>query len=258
MSGIRNLLTNHPIFVYYKNTHMISEPDLNDLERRVFDLCSAVYRLARLFPENEIINSQIKEAANIVTAEVLAIERIGSKMPLNVPASYVQNAFSEMLLSAVRNIEKLIGFLWIAKAQDWVNPVNFDVLIEGYEKIQNMLATREVANAVAVPKATHAIESLFMPSPKPEIGFREPILRQSVHRSERPAPKPAPKKDLNPRQKKLLDIIRKQGEARMADFLGIFKNSVTERTLRNDLRDLAEQGFVRAEGEFKTRKYHIK
>ena len=237
---------------------MISEPDLNDLERRAFDLCSAVYRLARLFPEKEAINSQIKEAANIVTAEVLAIERIGSKMPLSAPASYVQNAFSEMLLSAVRNIEKLIGFLWIAKAQDWVSPVNFDVLIEGYEKIQNMLATRESVNAVAAPKFAPAVESLFMPSPKSEIGFREPILRQFVHKPERPAPKPAIRKDLNPRQKKLLDIIKKQGEAKMADFLDVFKNSITERTLRNDLRNLAEQGFVKAEGEFKTRKYHIK
>ncbi len=44
----------------------------------------------------------------------------------------------------------------------------------------------------------------------------------------------------------------------MADLNGVFKDEVTERTLRNDLRDLTDKGMIRAEGEFKTRKYFIK
>ena len=235
---------------------MIKEPHLNDLEKRAFDLCSAVYRLLRLFPENEALGRQIKETANIVTAEILSVERIGRKMPLTVPAAFVQETFSEMLLSAIRNIEKLIGLLWIAKSQDWLHPTNFDVLITSYAKIQEMLASREIASPVAVSEAKSLEKVVVKPPPVESFVQEEPLRERPLVRPSKPAA--SVRKELNPRQKKLLEIIRKQGEAKMGDFLEFFKDTVTERTLRNDLRDLAEQGLIRAEGEYKTRKYYIK
>lgn len=242
---------------------MAEKNAFNDFQQKAFSLCQAVYRLIAFFPEREILGEQIKETANAVTADVLTIERVGKKIPLNIAASSVKDLFDELTLSIIRNSDKLISYLQIARTQNWVAEVNFDVLADEYRNLGVFLQSRDL---VVMSKAEPMSD--YSPGDFPPMAG----IGQNDYYQQSQVPKLVPvkrsksvvaakqnfNKEINPRQKKMIDFLRKNREAKMADFLGIFKNEVTERTLRNDLRALTEKKMIRAEGEFKTRKYFVK
>ncbi|MBI4812813.1 hypothetical protein HY798_05280 [Candidatus Falkowbacteria bacterium] len=222
----------------------------------------AIHRVAALFfQEDVVLSRQIKELTNDLTADILMIERIGSKIPLNLPASLARNFFDKLTLSIVKNIDKLVAYLEIAKAQngEMIRPINFNVLIKEYQRLNLEMFFQ--------PRTIHQIVRDFQPSGVREITDRIYNVPEDEKKSRLPIKKldnskPARnlilKQELSSRQEKILDVIKKNHKARMSDFLDIFRNEVTERTLRNDLKGLVGVGAVRAEGEFKTRRYYLK
>ena len=240
----------------------------NDFQKKAFDLCLAIDRLASLFSsESEILCNQIKELVNSLTADILVVERVGGKMPLNLPASLVRSFFDELSISIVRDIDRLTAFLEIARAQNGekIRPINFDILIREYQKLQKEMFSQTAAlrpveefQPDGVGEVASRICEQVYETPKIEKRIPEkiptPVKKTYSHK---PTSKLIVKKELSLRQKKLLDAIKKNREARMSDFFRIFKNEVTERTLRNDLKDLVGAGIVGMKGEFKTRRYYI-
>lgn len=242
----------------------------NDFQKRALDLCLAINRLASLFSsESEILCKQIKELANSLTADILVVERVGGAMPLNLPASLVRSFFDEFSISIVKNIDRLVAFLEIARAQNEgkmgpkIQPVNFDILIREYQRLRKeMFSQAAVAFQPARNSQLDGVEEVASRiceqiHEAPKMERKNPSLSKKAY-YQKPASRPVVKKELSPRQKKLLDAIKKNREARMSDFLGVFKNEVTERTLRNDLKGLVGAGVVRSEGEFKTRRYFVR
>lgn len=234
---------------------------MDDFQKKTFDLCLAVYRLAEVLPEEEVLIRQIKELANEITADVFVMERLGDNLPVNMPASFVERFFDELPFKIIRYSEKLIGYLEICRAQNWVNPVNFDALIADYRKIIYQTSSRKSKLTSQQRKEllkgrTPAAYGLALENDLPEKSAMP--AREFNIKNKAKAQKENFKKELNPRQKKILDFLRKKKEAKMADLQSVFKNEVTERTLRNDLQCLVAQKIIRTEGEFKTRKYFLK
>ncbi len=242
----------------------------NDFQKRAFDLRLATDRLASLFSsEGAILCGQIRELANGLTADILVIERVGGAMPLNLPASLVRSFFDELSVSIVKDVDRLVAFLEIARAQNGekmgpkigpkIRPVNFDILIREYQRLRNEMFSQAPAMVRPVrdfqPGGIGGVDNQVSDATRIGRAVSVPVKKKHPHT---PAGGPIVKKDLSLRQKKLLDAIKKNHEARMSDFLGIFKNEVTERTLRNDLRGLVGAGVVRTEGEFKTRRYFVR
>jgi len=231
---------------------------MGGFQKKTFDLCMAFYRLAEILPEEEILIRQIKELVNEITADVFVMERLGDNLPLHMPASFVERVFDEMPFKIIRQAEKLIGYLEIGRAQNWANPANFDILASGYRKIIFQISSRpgrltgqqkkELLRGRS-PAAYGIGEDIY--ESKNE---KQEIAKVSANRSR----KIITAKELNQRQKKIMDFLKKREEAKMSDLQGIFKGEVTERTLRNDLQYLDGQKLVKAEGEFKTRKYFLK
>lgn len=259
-------MTELPEFVYDRNT-MGKELYLNDFQKKALELCLAVYRILDLFPENDVFKNQIKELANSITADILAIERIGAKIPLYLPAEAIKSIFDSLALDIVKNIEKLIGYFQIAQAEKrlLVNPINFDILIREYQKLEEKIFSCEptATRLLGLPEKEDIFDRVYYAQPVKEQRAKAPIANRAsagIKNSQvlLKSNKTKEKKELNPRQRKILEFLKKNQEAKMADLNGVFKNEVTERTLRNDLRDLTEQGMIRAEGEFKTRKYYLK
>lgn len=182
---------------------MNQEPYLNDLKRRAFDLCLAIYRVTNLLPKAEVLTNQLKEITNEITAEVLTSEKINGK------------------------IEKLIVYLQIAKAQNWLKPVNFEVLIKEYQKLKADLKEK--------------------PKTNPPAGRQKPKMTSGR----------GGKQEISKRQEKILAYLQDKKEAKMKDFLDIFEGEITDRTLRSDLKFLLNQGLIKKQGEFKTTKYFI-
>lgn len=192
---------------------MNQEPYLNDFKRRAFELCLAVYRVTNLLPKAEVLTNQLKEIANEITAEILTSEKINGK------------------------IEKLIVYLQIAKAQNWLKPINFEVLIKEYQGLGEEIKKEKTL------RQAQGIKRLF-----PE----RPSTLAKVLGSRR-----VKKQEISERQKKILTYLQNKKEAKMKDFLEIFEGEITDRTLRSDLKFLLNQGLIKKQGEFKTTKYFI-
>ncbi len=158
-------------FVYDGNT-MGKELYLNDFQKKALELCLAIYRILDLFPENDILKNQIKELVNSVTADILAIERIGEKIPLYLPAGAVKSIFDSLALDIVKNIEKLIGYFQIAQAEKklLVNPVNFDILIREYQRLEEKIFSREPAaiSLLGLPEKEDILDRVYYAQPRKE------------------------------------------------------------------------------------------
>ena len=193
---------------------MDEKPLFNDLSRRAFEICLAIYRVANLLPAGEVLVERIKELASEIAAEIGTAKRNSAK------------------------IEKLIIYLRLAQAQDWLNPINFEVLIKEYQKLE-MSLREEIPRYCSgqapqsSPRFKHGIASVASGRPRNDT-FR-----------------------ITERQKKILSLIKEKKEAQMKDFLNVFNSQVTERTLRNDLKVLVKEGRIRKQGEFKATKYFI-
>ena len=231
---------------------------MDDFQKKTFELCLAFYRLSEILPKGEILVRQIKELVNEITADIFVMERLGDNLPVNMPASFVERVFDELPFKIIRYSEKLVGYLEIARAQNWVNPANFDALISEYRKIISTISSkpgkltsqqRKELLKGRSPAAYGIGEDIY--ESKNE---KQEIAKASANRSR----KIITVKELNQRQKKIMDFLKKKEEAKMGDLQGIFKGEVTERTLRNDLQCLVGQKLIKAEGEFKTRKYFLK
>lgn len=216
---------------------------LKEVQDKAFDLCLAIYRIVKHFPEEEVLISQIKKLANDLTANILILEKTE------------KNLIQEISWQ----LEKINVFLRIAGTQGWLNPINFDFLMQGYGKIKDELNNLSdsrinvVSFEMRLPRGSAEIEKKekktlsndFSEKQNSNIIKRKTENRQLIN-------------ELNQRQRKIIDFMRKKKEAKMNDLQGIFKGEVTERTLRNDLQGLTAKKLIRAEGEFKTRKYYIK
>lgn len=216
---------------------------IKEVQDKAFDLCLAIYRIVKHFPEEEVLISQIKKLANDLTANILILEKTE------------KNLIQEISWQ----LEKINVFLRIAGTQGWLNPINFDFLMQGYGKIKdelNNLSDNRI-NAVSfkmrLPRGsaeTEKQEKKTLSNDFAEKQNRNIIKRKTENRQLI--------NELNQRQRKIIDFMRKKKEAKMNDLQEIFKGEVTERTLRNDLQGLTAKKLIRAEGEFKTRKYYIK
>jgi hypothetical protein len=248
---------------------MSRDPHLSDLQKKCFELSLAIYRLTKLFPENEVLANQIKELANEITADVLIAGAGGGTIGVGIDLK----------------IEKMIVYFQIAKEQSWTNPENFEALTKHYRWLKFYLrdykemvspffqAPRQVQSEPVSVYAGQKMAGLntaanqAIQSGSPVYAEPRSSQDQTAQRVEplknRIEAKPktvklAPPKELNARQKKIVDFLKKKNEAKMADLQGVFKNEVTERTLRNDLKDLVSQKLIKSQGEFKTRKYFLK
>ena len=212
---------------------------LKEIQDKAFDLCLAIYRMVKHFPENEALVNQIKNLANELTANILILDK--TEKNLATEANW--------------QLEKINIFLRIAGTQGWLNPINFDFLINGYEKLKNeLLVWENIVLKSQAPRNNWA--QAFSETEKKGIGtIKENRTKEAAVKKEINKGAPA---ELNQRQKKILDFLKKREEAKMNDLQGIFKGEVTERTLRNDLQGLVAQRMIKSEVEFKTRKYYLK
>ncbi|MBU1137155.1 hypothetical protein KKD72_02185 [Patescibacteria group bacterium] len=86
---------------------------MEKLKEKALKLGLAVYRVTKLFPEGEVLVSQIREAAN------------------QILSGLVLNRSKE----ARKQIEVILNYLQLGQTQNWIKPVNFDILIEEYSEL---------------------------------------------------------------------------------------------------------------------------
>lgn len=118
-----------------------------------------------------------------------------------------------------RQIQIILAYFSVAKQQNWVNDKNFLVLSREYKRIRDFLPKSPVKQ--------------FKKAQKPKI----PVLKEK---------EPAIKAASNPnnRQGKIIEMIEKKGEISLIELRQVF-SGITSRTLRRDLRNLADKNKIK-------------
>ncbi len=170
---------------------------MEKLNEKALKLGLAVYRVTKLFPGGEILISQMRGIANEILSDLALSQKA----------------------KAGKKVEIVLSYLQIARDQNWIRSVNFDILIRGYNEL-----LREIKRGNREKQADF--------SKKGKTG------------------------NLNERQKKILKYIKKVGQVQLKE-LSILLPKITSRTIRNDIRELAKKRIILQGGKARNIFYRI-
>ena len=202
----------------------------HEFSRRALNLGLAIYRVTANLPSGEVLVGQLRELGNKIAAELSSANATLSA------AGDIENL--------KKSINCLRVYFQVAKAQNWIKPINWSVLDFEYYKLQ-----QEVIFELRVGETSEAEEKVL------NIG----IMSRNIKASEKSAvPKsisPVLAKS-NSRQSKILASLDKNGSIKMSDLIPLFKSDTSERTLRKELNDMVKTGLIRKSGVNKFTEYY--
>lgn len=169
----------------------------SDKNQKIFQLCLAIYRVTNFFPPGEVLIEQLRKSANEILADY---------------AGFTKEEFND-------KIDSICRCLGIAKAQNWLKPVNFEILIKEYNSLK-----------LSEP----LFDSLLGKKGKGDIDLKH-----------------------NQRQQMILAHLKENKQAKMRDFLTAFNGKFSERTIRNDLQELVNKGEIWRQGDKKSTVYFL-
>jgi len=234
----------------------------------IVNLTNRVYALTLLFPKKEPLRWKLREAA----ADVLA-------------ASARQDC-DEL---PVDDLEAMDCFFEVAKEQKWVKEAELLSIQQEYVNLRgqncsfqdDLLCLRQEvvepsiepimlfpvplsgteAPLSGAPESTELEpESVIEEEAEPELEMEaEPVDAEPVEEEKEPSPLggAAARNGLNPRQGKILGIIKERERVQVGEVKDAFP-TVDKRTLRRDFRSLLEQGFIERLGQKNDTFYRLK
>lgn len=165
------------------------------MDEKFLKLTNAVYKVLEFFPESDPIKNRAKDRA----------------------LEIVENPTLE-------NIDILLGYLWIAKTQGWLNSVNYLIISNEYEKIKKNI------------------------EPQNDFVKLETILKP-IMAENKPKEKIISEPNLPERQKIIVEFLGNNGRAQVMDLQKVLPK-ITKRTIRRDLDELLKNGKIVRIGEF--------
>lgn len=181
-------------------------------------LSSAVYRVTELFPETEPLKFQIRESANKILADLLLNQPItGGVGRIGYPqVSGERSDLADLLLNKTdesnsRQISEIFGLFDLVREKNWVDPRNFLVLKQEYDKIRQ--------SAVIGENSGKTVENSFSHNGKNGRNGNG----QNGHR-----------------QEKILEVMN-NGMVKIGDLIKMFPG-INRRTVLRDLDKLCQAG----------------
>lgn len=227
--------------------------DSKEIQRKVFDLTLALYRVTDFFPQGEALRRHLREKAGDI---------LGRVTEYNVSEEKEREA-----LGILSKLESIRGYLGIAKSLRFVRPINIAILEREYNNLAEYFS-KEAAKAGE--PAEHNSKPVYIK--KEELHTvktqEEPKDRESQlptwHEFTSPIPgekeasnREAAPTDLNERQKKILEYIKGVSQAKISDFFAVFSD-ISSKTIQRDLQDLVAREMLKKEGEKRWTIYSIK
>lgn len=191
----------------------------------LIQLTNEIYRLTLLFPKKEPLRYKMREIADDL---IISLSQGLSSGKLN--ESGKPNEQQRMLA----DLEILDGFFEVAKAQNWVAPLDLLRVQEEYNRIK--------AEIKKINKQPPTQETALM---------KETTLTKETNKvqpSQSQANKPPARQFINERQKKILEILKEKGQLQVWQVKQVFPE-VSKRTLRRDFESLLKQGIIERRGE---------
>lgn len=205
-----------------------------ELPRRALDLSLAIYRVTGRFPAGEVLVGQMRE--------------LGNKVAAALSAANVELSATGETERIKKYISRLRAYFQIAKAQNWVRPVNWSILDFEYYKLQ-----QEVFLGSGGRGLTRKGDNTDLRGKEQDVGIMSHNIREPEKKPKRPARQASDNLPL--RQDRILKVVQNKGLVKMSDLVPLFKNDVSERTLRNELKDMVESGLIKKRGANKSTEY---
>jgi len=138
----------------------------------------------------------------------------------DILADFINIKFSDSKKQEIsRQIQIILAYFSVAKQQNWVNDKNFVILGREYKKIRDFLPK----NRVKQPKIAEKLKT-------PELKEQKPLIEEASNP--------------NNRQGKIIKMIENKGEISLIELRQVF-SGITSRTLRRDLRNLADKNKIK-------------
>jgi len=191
-------------------------------------LTNSVYRILEFLPETDPLKNRAKDKALAIMDNLVSISDTTGW------ASF-QN--EKVKANIAEDVDMLLGYLWIAKTQGWLNSANYLIVSNEYEKIKKEIKPAiELAPIVVVPQE------------EPKVA-PDPVLTKTEPKT--------PSFNISGRQGKILEFLQKHEKGQVMDFQTVLPD-ITKRTIRRDLDELLLAGKVTRMGEFNQVFYKIK
>ncbi len=220
-----------------------------ELQRKLFELTLALYRVTDFFPPGEALRKHLREKANEVFG--LASEY-----------GFSPDADREAI-AILSKVESIKGYICIARSLRFVKPLNLTILEREYDSLAGFFA-----GELNAPKQ-EAEENAARPESKEELPTWHEFAGKTHQKSEKDKKsgkvihplsdmsnmtKDAKIKadealgDITERQKKILEYIHKTSQAKISDFYSFF-NDLSSKTIQRDLQDLVSRNILKKEGD---------
>lgn len=216
-------------------------------KNEIIELTNKVYKFTLLFPKKEPLRYKIRETAQELLANLVALESLNNPRPGMILISETMNQ-KKIFFTADKDLEIMNSYFEVAKWQNWVN--YFDIL-EIQEKYANIRGNLEIQIS-----KFYSRDALTSAGQKELLGqenniAKEPVLAEI--KDERPSAVLAKiGKDETSQQitrhNEILKILNKV-EAMQVGEMNKFFPGVSKRTLRRDFQKLFSQHHIERIGE---------
>ncbi|MBI2056557.1 MAG: DeoR family transcriptional regulator [Candidatus Sungbacteria bacterium] len=219
-----------------------------ELNRQIFELTLALYRVTDFFPQGEALRKHLREKAN---------EVFGSMSEYGYTVDIERET-----IAILAKIEAMKGYLELAEEHKFVRPINITVLLREYDAIADFF----IGELGAAKQQTRAKEE----SVAEEKLRRDPLEKKTetvskikesaaVQKKSAADAKMAPENGstaLNERQRKIVTHIQETTQAKISDFSTLF-GGVSSKTIQRDLQDLVTKNILKKEGEKRWTTYYL-
>ncbi|MBU2037448.1 hypothetical protein KJ866_04620 [Patescibacteria group bacterium] len=212
-----------------------------ELSRMALNLSLAIYRITAKLPAGEVLIEQMRGSGNEIAATLSVAE---------AELSSAGDLAEENLADIEKKINQLRIYFQIAKAQNWVRLINWSILDFEYCKLQREVIFRY-----------RELTQIGNIANKHELEDKDSIMSHNIKAPKKAAslkPTALSGRRLNERQIKIMGILDKNRVLKMSDLIPLFKNNISERTLRNELQDMVRAGLIKKKGTNRFTEYFKK
>jgi len=201
------------------------------MKEKILKLTNTVYKALEFFPESDPLKNRAKDKALSIMERLILTANKNPRVSVEgvdwtpVGDIFLQN---EIKNQVIEDIDALLGYLWIAKSQNWLSSVNFLILSNEYEKIK-----KEIRPALELTRKLPGME---------ERQAESDSQKQTGNQYQ-------PVQEIRGRQKQILEFLSKNGRAQVSDLQKVLPD-ITKRTIRRDLEELLRAGKIQRLGDF--------
>ena len=204
------------------------------MDEKFLRVVTVAYKLSGYFPEGDPLKTKAKEIILKILENLSLVSDADGWVSLQK-----ERASGEIL----DNIELLENYFKIAKYQNWIDSVNFLIIIKELDSIKSYIQ----------PPKGSVKQVLEIAAKTPELPKAPKEKKLSLDSKETST---VLSKDLSIRQKKIIEILNQRKKVQVSDIIKEIPD-ITKRTIRRDLDDLLKKGRILRIGEWNQVFYEI-